>query len=301
MQMRRGRFQMAHREYIVNEEVETNVIAFVYVNPTFSVRQVAQEVGTSRQSVLRILKKYRFRSYKYNLHQHLYLADNNRRLEFCQWFTQKVREDRNFSKKIIFTDESRFTNNGMFNRNNLRYWAQENPRLIREGNFQERFGFNVWAGIIGNKIIGPVIFDENLTSERYLNLLRQHLEPFLEDMPLEELRAVYYQHDGAPPHNGRDVMLYLNNGFQDKWIGVNGPVRWPPRSPDLTPVDNFLWGYIKTIVFRTVPETRQELEQKVINAFRTITEDMLHRVAEGTLRRINLCLENQGGHFEHLL
>jgi len=33
--------------------------------------------------------------------------------------------------------------------------------------------------------------------------------------------------------------------FPDAWIGRGGPIPWPPQSPDLSPLDFFLWGYIK--------------------------------------------------------
>ena len=28
----------------------------------------------------------------------------------------------------------------------------------------------------------------------------------------------------------------------------DGPIPWPPRSPGITPLDFFLWGYVKDIV-----------------------------------------------------
>ncbi|KAJ8915484.1 hypothetical protein NQ315_003247, partial [Exocentrus adspersus] len=66
------------------------------------------------------------------------------------------RGDPNFINFILFSDESRFTNNGMFNKQNTRYWAQQTQHEMREGNFQKRFGVNVWAGVAGNRIIGPI-------------------------------------------------------------------------------------------------------------------------------------------------
>ncbi|KAJ8955739.1 hypothetical protein NQ318_008611 [Aromia moschata] len=64
----------------------------------------------------------------------------------------------NFIQKILFSDESRFTNLGLFNRNNLRNWAIDNPRLIRESRYQERFGFNVWLGLLEPTSHTPQIF-----------------------------------------------------------------------------------------------------------------------------------------------
>ncbi|KAJ8913293.1 hypothetical protein NQ315_010960 [Exocentrus adspersus] len=53
--------------------------------------------------------------------------------------------------------------------------SQENQHLIREGNFQQQFGFNVWLGIIGTRIIGP-IFEGPLTGPRYLGFLQNEIE-----------------------------------------------------------------------------------------------------------------------------
>jgi hypothetical protein len=48
---------------------------------------------------------------------------------------------------IVFRD-------GVFNSHNSRIWSEENPHQIRERDFQQRL-INVWAGIIGNRLIGP--------------------------------------------------------------------------------------------------------------------------------------------------
>ncbi|KAG8289720.1 hypothetical protein J6590_098624, partial [Homalodisca vitripennis] len=45
--------------------------------------------------------------------------------------------------------------------------------------------------------------------------------------------------DGAPPHYGLHVREYLNNIFPNRLIGRRGSIEWPPRSPDLSPLDYF--------------------------------------------------------------
>ena len=48
---------------------------------------------------------------------------------------------------------------------------------------------------------------------------------------------------------------FLDATFPNRWIGRDGPTPWPPRSPDITPLDFFLWGYVKDKVFSTpVPD-----------------------------------------------
>jgi len=43
-------------------------------------------------------------------------------------------------------------------------------------------------------------------------------------------------------HYTRHVREYLKECFPNRWLGRGGPVAWPPRSPDLTPLDYYLWG-----------------------------------------------------------
>ena len=59
--------------------------------------------------------------------------------------------------------------------------------------------------------------------------------------------------DGAPPHNAAVITNMLNERYGDRWIGLNFPtVRFPPRSPDLTPLDYYLFGNLKRIVYKEV-------------------------------------------------
>lgn len=71
----------------------------------------------------------------------------------------------------------------------------------------------------------------------------------IDDLPLSLTTDLYFQQDGAPPHYAVQVRQYLNDKFGNKWIGRGGPIQWPPRSPDLTPLDFYLWGEIKRLVY----------------------------------------------------
>ncbi|GBL93892.1 hypothetical protein AVEN_153650-1 [Araneus ventricosus] len=103
----------------------------------------------------------------------------------------------------------------------------------------------LWCGIFNDRFIGVVFYEGTLTGQRYLELLQDVITDFVENLPLHELRNVWFQHDGAPPHKISNVKQYLMETFQNQIIGYGGFVEWPPRSPDLTPLDFFLWGHIK--------------------------------------------------------
>lgn len=285
---------------IADEVAEINVLAIVNADPTISLRQIEDQIAVSRETARRILKKYKFKSYKYQIHQHLFQNDYQRRLDYSNWFLGNYNLDNNFHRRILFSDESRFTNLGLFNRNNTRYWAQENPRIVREGAYQERFGFNVWLGVIDTRIVGPIIFDGPLSGQRYLQFLQNEIEEFLDGLPLN-IGPIIFQQDGAPPHNSRRVVDYLHEKFGANWIGTNGPVRWPARSPDLTPLDFSIWAHLKEKVYNTSVLDREDLEVRVRRAIQNITELQLENILSAIVSRTRLCRDNNGQHFENKL
>lgn len=287
-----------HR-FIISEESEVNVLACVNLNHSVSVRQIEVLTGVNRESARQILKKHGYKSFKYQIHQHLGVNDFNRRLVFCNWFMNNFANNNNFNRLILFSDESRFTNLGMFNRNNTRYWATENQHLFREGAFQERFGVNVWLGVLGTRIVGPIFFQASLDAEQYLQFLENEIENFMQNLPLAEARNVMFQQDGAPAHNARVVVQFLNNTYGANWIGTNGPVRWPARSPDLTPLDFFYWPHIKEKVYASPPENLDDLRERITVAINNISIEQRENVLRKIVEKYDLCIQQNGGHFEH--
>ncbi|KAJ4451154.1 hypothetical protein ANN_02596 [Periplaneta americana] len=81
-----------------------------------------------------------------------------------------------------------------------------------------------------------------------------------------------FKQDGAPPYWHRYVRGFLNQSLPQRWIGHMGNQDlglhfWPPRSPDLTPCDLFLWGNLKEAVYNPpLPTTLAELRNRVTAA-----------------------------------
>lgn len=119
-------------------------------------------------------------------------------------------------------------------------YRDQNPRFTRRIDNQHRWTVNVWGGVIGNYVIGPYFIDGHLNGNVYLNFLEHELPELLEEVPLNIIRSMWYQHDGAPAHSTRLVRYFLNRQFGQRWVGRGGPISYPPRSPDLTPCDFFV-------------------------------------------------------------
>jgi hypothetical protein len=172
---------------------------------------------------------------------------------------EKFENDPKLVDRIFWSDEAKFNMNTTVNQHNCTYWARENPHLKFEvPNTQERV--MVWCGMSSDGLVGPYFFKDTVTGSSYKHMLVHYAWPQLKH------KKFYFQHDGAPSHYVVTVREWLDEKFPDRWIGRRGPFDWPARSPDLTPCDFFLWGYLKDTVFQTPPTTTVELRARIAEA-----------------------------------
>ncbi|GFW09428.1 uncharacterized protein TNCV_3995351 [Trichonephila clavipes] len=97
---------------------------------------------------------------------------------------------------------------------------------------------------------------------------------------LDVWEELWFQQDGATFHTARATIDLLKDTFGDRLISRFGPVNWPPRSCDLTPLDYFLWGYVKSLVYADKPQTLAHLEDNFRLVFADIRPQMLEKVIE---------------------
>lgn len=240
--------------------------------------------------------------YKPALVQHLRQGDSERRIMFISWLITQIEDNPNIINHILWTDESKFTNNGIINKQNNRYWDSQNPHWVFETNNQSVWGTNVWCGLIGGKLLGPYFYDGTLNGRRYLEFLMNELSIMLEDIPLATRNNLIFQQDGAPAHNAIVVRNYLNENFENRWIGTYGIIQWPPRSPDLTPLDYFLWGHLKTVVYADPPTSLMDLKNKINAACIRLTEEQISSATNREfLRRAESCFIHNGEQFEQFI
>jgi hypothetical protein len=73
---------------------------------------------------------------------------------------------------------------------------------------------------------------------------------------------------------------------------------WPPRSPDITSLDFFLWGYVKNNVFQTPVNELDDLKTRIRNAISAIPADTLHRSWQDLEYRLDVIRATKGAHIE---
>ena len=287
------------RRTATSEEKTVDVIASIATTPTLSLRDRGEAAGISKDSVHRILKKAKIRPYRTHFVQQLHPNDGHRRLEFCHWASGKIDEDPSFTKRIIFTDESTFVRHGQVSTHWTYHWADTNPHVVAEAHTQHLQKLNVWCGIWDDTIIGPFFIQGNLNGQRYRDLLEQQVWPQLE--PLLDANAdvdPYFMQDGAPAHSAQIAKHWLDENFPNRWIGTYGPVAWLARSPDLTPMDFFLWGYLKNLVYPV--DTIEDLQERITTNLQNISTETLLSVQQSWSEKLDLCIAVDGSHFEQL-
>ncbi|GFU98015.1 uncharacterized protein TNCV_232921 [Trichonephila clavipes] len=65
---------------------------------------------------------------------------------------------------------------------------------------------------------------------------------FIPELNNHDVQELWFQQDGATCHTARATIDLLKDTFGDRIISRFGPVNWPPRSCDLTPLDYFLYN-----------------------------------------------------------
>ncbi|GFW75603.1 DUF4817 domain-containing protein [Trichonephila clavipes] len=130
----------------------------------------------------------------------------------------------------------------------------------------------------------PLVFSSQFNSDRYRARITNFFIPELNNHDVQEL---WFQQDGATCHTARATIDLLKDTFDNRLISRFGPVNWPPRSCDLTPLDYFLWGYVKSLVYADKPQTLDHLEDNIRRVIADIRPQMLEKVIENWTSRLD--------------
>ncbi|GFT99680.1 uncharacterized protein TNCV_1140691 [Trichonephila clavipes] len=87
---------------------------------------------------------------------------------------------------------------------------------------------------------------------------------------------------------------FIERHVGDCLISRFGAVNWFPRSCDLTPLDYFLWGYGKSLVYADKPQTLDHLEDNIHRVNADIRPQMLEKVIENWTSRLDYIRANRG-------
>lgn len=283
-------------------DIVERVRVSVQRNPQQSTRKRSQSLDVKRTTLRRILKRdLHLKAYKIQIVQELKPDDANNRLNFVNLMLERFN---NFNN-VIFSDEANFHLNGHVNKQNCRFWSETNPRRLHERPLHSP-KLVVWAGITSTGIIGPYFFEDErghamtVRANNYCNMLADFLVPALQELQGNTSR-MWFQQDGATCHTARVSIELLKNVFPGKLISKRGDIEWPPRSPDLSPCDYFLWGYLKSVVYENNPTNLEQLKRNIIQESNKIPRTTFQRVFQNLRLRFQECQAAEGSHLDNII
>ncbi|GFV13810.1 hypothetical protein TNCV_3695221 [Trichonephila clavipes] len=93
----------------------------------------------------------------------------------------------------------------------------------------------------------------------------------------------------------RATIDLLKDTFGDRLISRFRPVNWPP------PLDYFLWGYVKPLVYADKQQTLEHLEDNICRVTADIRPQMLEKVIENWTVRLDYIRASRGSHMPEII
>jgi len=265
---------------------ENMLIETVQSHPKMSLDQLIEESNLSicKTTGWNVLQEYGFECKTAPIK---WTIDEKHKKARLKWAKRYRREDGNFWKRVIFSDESKV----QYNKKKQRYWiAEENtPEPIQRDRWQE--SLLLWGAISYNQNCILEIMKGTMDSVVYAKILKKRLlknYPRLRRDPGEEddSNCDIFQHDGSKVH----VADIINSYFEERNIKL---LSWPPKSPDINIIEN-LWAYLKNKLKASYSNTG-ELEEDIVNIWENIPSDLIENLYDSIPERIQAVIDSEGG------
>ena len=134
--------------------------------------------------------------------------------------------------------------------------------------------------------------------ERYHSMLTDFFIRLVKDVDQAD---IHFQQDGVTCHTTRANMSHLLDNFLGRLNAWFGEFEWPVRTPDLSPLDFFLWGHLKERVYRDSPKTLTELKEAVGNEITCIGSEVTKTVFDSTKKIAQDCIESGCHHLKNFV
>ena len=105
-----------------------------------------------------------------------------------------------------------------------------------------------------------------------------------------------FKQNGATSYTAYVTIDLLKGKFGERVISRNGPVKWPPHSCDLTPLDFFWWGHIKSLVYANQLAPLDDIKDNIQREIANVPVEMCARLVENWVQRIDRYKRARGDH-----
>lgn len=133
---------------------------------------------------------------------------------------------------------------------------------------------------------------ETVTKEVYVRVLTNVVKPWIETMTSG--RPYIFQQNGAPAHTSHLVQNWLSDNMDMFW----SKEFWPLNSPDLNPLDYYVWSVVERVTNKSRHPNVTSLQTAIEAAFANLDKEVLQRACERFRKRILAVIQTEGGYIE---
>ncbi|GFU64425.1 DUF4817 domain-containing protein [Trichonephila clavipes] len=194
---------------------------------------------------------------------------------------------KNTTRSILAVNQHELTLNSRDN-----YLNKTMDDKVRNQNQFDLYSFLLFReGLVESFFKNDEGHNVTVNGDRYRAMITNFFIPELNNHDVQEL---WFRQDGATCHTARATIDLLKDTFVDRLMSRFGPVNSPPRSCDLTPLDYFLWGYVKSLFHADRPQTLDHLDDNIRRVIADIRPQMLEKVIENWTSSLDYIRASRG-------
>ena len=286
----------ASAKTVRNAALVRKIDRIVTRKPTKPIAAIAREVDQPRTTVSRIIHEdLRYVSYRRRTGQLLTQEKKDKRLAVAKKLLTKIKHPKTQNPLIFFSDEKNFCQEQKLNKQNDR-WLARSPFLVPKI-MRAKYPSHVMVfGVVSNEgdVMPPHFYEIGLrlNADRYIDMLRTVAIPWMKRVARG--RPFLFQQDGAPCHTAAKTVRF----FQESGINLLKPQFWPPNSPDLNPLDYFVWGVVERRSNAAPHNTKEQLRDGIRSAFRGLERAVVAKSCRRFRARVEAVIAANGDYFE---
>lgn len=281
---------------IRNAEFVSRVQSVIDENPGKSMRSLGRELQVDEATIRRVVHEdLRYTSYAMRRGQFMSEITKVNRLTRAKRLLNKLKHPEEPGMIWFFSDEKNFVQDQKVNRKNDR-WLCKTPDDVPTI-MHTKFPASVMVlGVVSSEgdVMPPHFFSAGarVNAVGYTEVLRTVVKPWI--ATVAGTRPYVFQQDSAPCHTARTTQEWMADNFHDHVI----PNVWPPSSPDVNPLDFYVWGVVERDSNSHSHNTITALKSAIVDAMANIPKTHLITACSRFRRRVEAVIAANGGFIE---